>query len=107
MNLADKKCVACRKGAKPLAADKAKEFLKHLSRWSISEDGAWLLKAFKFKNFAQALAFANHVGEIAEAQNHHPDIMLGWGYVNVRLQTHAAGGLHENDFILAAKIDTL
>jgi 4a-hydroxytetrahydrobiopterin dehydratase len=107
MNLADKTCIACRKGAKPLATDKAKALLKHLSRWSISEDGVWLLKAFKFKNFAQALAFANQVGEIAEAQNHHPDIMLGWGYVNVRLQTHAAGGLHENDFIVAAKIDAL
>ena len=59
----------------------------------------------KFKNFMAALAFVNKIGEIAEAEGHHPDIGVGWGYCNIRVQTHAIGGLHENDFILAAKIN--
>lgn len=105
MNLSSQHCVPCRKGTAPLPRAEAQAKLAHLPGWSLSEDGAWLLKSFSFPDFAQALAFVNRAGAIAEAENHHPDLELGWGYVRVRLQTHAAGGLHENDFIVAAKIE--
>lgn len=70
-------------------------------------DDHHLTKQFKFPDFRSALAFVNKVGEIAESEGHHPDITLGWGKVSIMLWTHAAGGLTENDFILAAKIDQL
>ncbi len=105
MNLLKKGCIACREGTQALSAKEAVELLKQLSGWEISRDGKWLQKSYKFKNFVQAIAFVNRVGDIAEQENHHPDIKLGWGYADISLQTHAAGGLHENDFIVAAKID--
>jgi 4a-hydroxytetrahydrobiopterin dehydratase len=107
MTLSQKECVECKEGTKPLPPEKAQALLKEIPGWGIAPDGKWLVKAYKFKNFAQALAFTNKVGDIAEEQGHHPDLGLGWGYVNIRLQTHAAGGLHENDFILAAKIEKI
>ncbi len=105
MGLSQKECVPCKGGIEALGGARAKELLKELSSWQISEDGKWLTKSYKFKNFVQALAFVNKVGDVAEREKHHPDLTLGWGYVGVKLQTHAVGGLHENDFILAAKID--
>ncbi len=107
MKLSQKHCIPCRKGTTALSADEAKALLGEISGWHISADGKWLKKSYAFSNFAQALAFANSVGSVAEAESHHPDIALGWGYVNISLQTHSAGGLHENDFILAAKIDSI
>lgn len=107
MSLSAKKCMPCEKGTSALPTDKAQALLKEISGWRIAEEGKWLLKSYKFKNFVTALAFVNKVGELAEEQGHHPDIGLGWGYVDIRLQTHAAGGLHENDFIMAAKIETI
>jgi 4a-hydroxytetrahydrobiopterin dehydratase len=70
-------------------------------------DGRQLKRDFKFPDFTQALAFTNRVGEIAEGQNHHPDIHLTYGRVGVEFSTHSAGGLTESDFILAAKVDEL
>lgn len=105
--LEKKSCVPCEGGLPVVTPDKAKEMLGELKDWSISADGKWLEKKFIFKNFVLALAHVNRVGEIAEAEGHHPDLALGWGYVHIRLQTHAIGGLHENDFILAAKIDKI
>jgi len=105
MFLAQKKCIPCDKGASALSPQEAQVLLGNLSGWTISDK--WLKKSYKFKNFVQALTFVNKVGEVAEGENHHPDMELGWGYVNIRLQTHSVGGLHENDFILAAKIDAL
>jgi 4a-hydroxytetrahydrobiopterin dehydratase len=107
MGLAQQKCIPCEKGTAPLPADKAKAMLKDISGWHIAGDGKWLIKKYKFKDFMTALAFVNTVGELAQEQGHHPDIKLGWGYVEIHLQTHAAGGLHENDFILAAKIEKI
>jgi 4a-hydroxytetrahydrobiopterin dehydratase len=107
MSLFSRKCVACNKNSTAISSCEANALLQELSGWTISGDGKWLEKSYKFKNFVQALDFTNKVGKVAEAQNHHPDIMLGWGYVNIKLQTHAVGGLHENDFILGAKIDAL
>lgn len=79
--------------------------LEELPGWSL-RDGA-LFRRLEFADFATALAFANEIGQIAEEEGHHPDLRLGWGYVEVELSTHAIAGLSENDFILAAKISKL
>ena len=105
MTLSERECIPCRKGTVPLSAEAAQALLKEIPGWHIVEDEKWLEKNYTFKNFSDALRFVNLVGETAERQHHHPDITLGWGYTGIRLQTHAAGGLHENDFILAAKLD--
>ena len=65
----------------------------------------FITKNFKFNNFLESHSFVNKVGEIAEQEGHHPDIWFGWGYANIKIQTHAINGLHESDFVLAAKID--
>ena len=91
----------------PLFRTKAEEYLKDISDWSLSEDAKKISKTFTFKNFKEALGFANKVGDIAEAEGHHPDMLVGWGKVHIELTTHAIGGLSENDFIVAAKIDEL
>lgn len=106
MSLTAKKCIPC-EGANPLPTEYLAPLMKQVPQWSLSADGKWINRKFAFRNFANALAFVNKVGELAEEEGHHPDIELGWGYANVKLQTHAAGGLHENDFIMAAKIDEI
>ena len=106
-DLASKSCVPCQGGAKALSAEEAKSLLKETPGWEISTDGKWLTRKFKFKNFVEAMAFVNKAGEVAEKEQHHPDIDLGWGYANFKLQTHDVGGLHQNDFILAAKINLI
>lgn len=105
MKLARKRCIPCQGGLPRLTLKAAKGLLKELAGWKLSRDGKWLNKSYKFKNFVAALKFVNAVGELAEKEGHHPDIAFGWGYADVKLQTHAIGGLHENDFILAAKMD--
>lgn len=105
--LAQKKCVACEGGTAPLTKDEASVFLKQLNAWTLSGDARWISKEFKFKDFAEAMKFANVVGDIAESEGHHPDMQVSWGKVVVELTTHAIDGLSENDFILAAKIDRI
>ena len=100
-------CTPCREGVAPLDEAAARTFLADLPDWLLAEDAKRISRNFRFKNFAQALAFVNEVGAIAEAEGHHPDIAFGWGYASISLQTHKIDGLHENDFILAAKIDAL
>lgn len=107
MSLANETCVECHGGVDPLNADDAASLQNDVPEWEISEDVSRISRRFLFKNFAESLAFVNQVGELADAQNHHPDILMGWGYAHISLQTHAIGGLHKNDFILAAKIDAL
>lgn len=108
MNLAGKKCIPCEGSAPPFGEEKIKEYLPELkTRWLVLE-GKKLRQDFTFKNFAEAIAFINKVAEIAESEGHHPDILLhGWNKVRLELATHAVGGLSENDFILAAKIESL
>ncbi len=103
-DLAARRCVPCRKGTPPLDAAAAGCLLVQIPGWEIRE-GKRLERLFRFQDFAAALAFTNRVGAIAEAQDHHPDLHLSWGRVRVVLWTHVAGGLTENDFILAARID--
>jgi len=104
--LAGKHCTPCREGMAPLPEYAAARLLDELDGWAIT-DGPRLTKRWKFRDFASALAFVNRIGAIADAEDHHPDIALGWGRVEVELWTHAAGGLTDNDFIVAARIETV
>lgn len=107
MTLVNQKCVPCEGGVDPLSASEATTLLKETPEWNVSADTKKIMRAFSFKNFAEALAFANKIGAIAEEQGHHPDLHVEWGRVTVVLSTHAIGGLSVNDFILAAKIDAI
>jgi 4a-hydroxytetrahydrobiopterin dehydratase len=103
MAYADRKCVACTAGAAPIGRDQARRMLEDLPGWGLSEDGRRIQRKFTFPDFAAAMSFAGRVGEIAESEDHHPEITFGWGYCTVTFWTHKIGGLHENDFLLAAK----
>ena len=107
MDLTQKKCVACEGDVPPLNKIEAEVLLKQTPEWQVSDDAKWLSREFKFKNFAEALSFTDKVGQISESEGHHPDIEMGWGYVRIKLTTHAIKGLSENDFIVAAKTDQL
>ena len=102
--LTSRSCVPCRRGTPRLTPEQIAALLPQLDGWTV-EDQRKLTKAYRFRDFATALAFVNRVGEVAEAEGHHPDLYLSWGKVGVELLTHAIGGLSENDFILAAKLD--
>ena len=103
--LAARTCQPCREDSPPVPEAERKALLDQLPGWTVeSVEGMDQLAApFRFPNFAAALAFANRVGELAEAADHHPRIVLEWGAVEVRWWTHSIGGLHENDFIMAAR----
>jgi len=106
-NLTGKKCVPCTGEVKPLRGEAICLLARHVSKgWKVIDENR-LERDFNFIDFAEALAFVNKVGALAEAEKHHPDILLSWGKVKITLYTHKINGLHENDFILAAKIDTL
>lgn len=105
MSLAERKCVPCEGGVMPLFRPRAEELLKEVPGWTLAADGKSISREYQFPDFAHALAFVNRVGVVAETEGHHPDIDLRWGRVGVTLSTHSIGGLSENDFILAAKID--
>jgi len=106
-SLLDKKCVPCEGGVPPLTPSQVQDLMKEVKGWSV-RDNKEISKEFKFKNFKEAVAFINKVGEVAEQEGHHPDINLhNWNKVTFTLSTHAINGLSENDFILAAKIDNL
>ena len=103
--LASKQCVPCKKGTPPLTGKELERLTGQLGNgWQVVE-GHHLEKEYKFPNFVDALAFTNRVGEIAEAQGHHPDIFLTWGKVRLTIWTHSINGLSESDFILGAKAD--
>jgi len=105
--LAEKECIPCKGGIPPLKGQALAELLKKLgNNWEVINEHH-LEKEFTFKNFRDALAFTNKVGEEAEQQRHHPDIGLSWGRVKVTIWTHKIDGLTESDFILAAKIDRI
>jgi 4a-hydroxytetrahydrobiopterin dehydratase len=105
--LANKQCVPCTKGAEPLKEQEIEGLGKELDPdWHVVGKHH-LERQFAFGDFRQALDFVNEVGELAEEQGHHPDVYLGYGKVRIQLWTHKINGLHENDFILAAKIDAL
>jgi len=107
MELSQKRCVPCEGGTIPLTREEADIFLKQVDGWALSPDAKKIEKNLKFKNFVEAVAFVNTITSIAEEEGHHPDLRVSWGKVVVELTTHAIGGLSENDFILAAKIDAI
>jgi 4a-hydroxytetrahydrobiopterin dehydratase len=105
--LAKQHCVPCRGGTPPLAADAQQRLLRELDAgWQI-QDGHHLHKEYGFKNFVDALAFVNHVAQVAEEEGHHPDVFLAWGKVRLTIWTHVIDGLTESDFVLAAKADAV
>src|SRR5246127_3951457 len=105
--LAEKTCTPCRGGMPPLARHEALRFQKQAPDWELRDDARRIERTFRFHNFREALAFVQQVGELAESEGHHPDISFGWGRATVSLSTKKIKGLHENDFIMASKIDRM
>ena len=107
MNLRDKTCVPCRGGVPPMTGEAALAMMDQVPGWELIDAGTKLRRTLSTPNFVRAQAIAIEVGELAEAEAHHPDICYGWGYCTVIFYTHKIGGLHENDFIMAAKVNQL
>ena len=108
--LIKKKCIPCEGGVIPFDISEIHKYQKKVDGWDIAEDNNkifFLNKKFKFKNFLDSQNFINKVGDVSEDEGHHPDILFGWGYAEIKITTHAIEGLSENDFILAAKIDMI
>lgn len=106
-DLASRKCVPCEGGTPALDAEQARKLLAELHGWRLNEAATAISRSFAFKGFAKAVEMANLAAWLGNSQNHHPDIRFGWGYCEVSFTTHAAGGLTENDFICAARLDVL
>ncbi len=105
-DLLHKKCVACEgKGIKPFDRAEAEDYLAQTKGWVLSADAKQISKEYKFKDFKEAMIFVKRVADIAEDEGHHPDIHISYNKVLLELSTHAIGGLSENDFIVAAKVD--
>ena len=105
--LTQKACTPCKGGIPPLTEGEAKALHTQVPDWDMADGARRIERAYRFRNFGEALAFVQKVGELAEAEGHHPDIRFGWGYAIISLETKKIKGLHENDFIMAAKIDQL
>ncbi len=103
-DLAAKSCIPCREGAPAITGDALAQLAKQIPEWSVVDEHH-LLRDFRFPDFKTALDFVNRAGAIAEAEGHHPDLLLSWGSVQAKIYTHKIGGLSESDFILAAKLD--
>tara|TARA_B100000809_G_scaffold227241_1_gene239454 strand:+ start:112 stop:447 length:336 start_codon:yes stop_codon:yes gene_type:complete len=109
-DLHQKNCIPCRGGVLPFDTSEIHKYLKKVDGWDVKNDNNeyyYLEKNFTFKNFLESQKFVNKVGNIAESQAHHPDIIFGWGYAKIKIFTHKIKGLVESDFILAAKIDKI
>lgn len=106
--LTQKHCIPCESGDPPVSDEKEEELHKHVSNWLLLRDGTHRLRRqFTLKNFKEAIVFVNKIAEVAETEGHHPDIYIFYNKVQIDLFTHAVGGLSENDFIMAAKIDAV
>ena len=109
-DLSKKKCVPCEGNIPAFDYNEIHKYLKKVDGWDVKkneQENYYLFKEFKFNNFVDSQKFVNLVGVISEQENHHPDIMFGWGYAKIKISTHAIKGLAESDFILAAKIDKI
>ncbi len=105
-NLLKKKCVPCEGGdIDPFLPEEARNYMPDVPEWNLSPDVKSISRDFKFKDFIGAVNFVNNIADIAEEEGHHPDIDIRYNKVHLDLSTHAIGGLSENDFIVAAKID--
>lgn len=106
--LTQKQCVPCEGGVPALSAKEVQQYLKQLhSGWLVNPASTEIRRAFEFKDFYRTMSFVNAVAHIANREDHHPDLEVGYNYCRIRYSTHAIKGLSENDFICAAKIDTL
>lgn len=108
MKLNQKKCLPCRGDVPPFTREQIDEYLKYLTDWKVlinEKKGFYLSRVYNFSNFEQSLSFINKVSNVAEEENHHPDLKFGWGYAEVNIFTHKINGLTISDFILASKID--
>jgi 4a-hydroxytetrahydrobiopterin dehydratase len=105
--LAEKTCTPCRGGVPPLTRQEVARFHPQAAEWQVLDDAHRIERKFKFPDFRAALDFVHQVGELAETEGHHPDVSFGWGHATVSLQTKKIKGLHENDFIMAAKVDRI
>lgn len=106
--LTEKKCLPCEGGIPPMPPEEAERLLAQLSsEWRLSPDGRELQREFVFKDFYRTMSFVNALAHVANREDHHPDLAIGYNYCRVRYTTHAVNGLTENDFICAAKIDRL
>lgn len=108
MDLSFKKCISCKVGTPPMPKDKAPLYLDQVPNWQLVEDKVMKInREFRFRNFKESMTFVNRVAILAEEEGHHPDIYIFYNKVRLELFTHAAGGLSENDFIMAAKINQI
>jgi 4a-hydroxytetrahydrobiopterin dehydratase len=105
--LADKTCTPCRGGIPPLTPQEAEQYHAHTPEWSLRDETTRIERTYRFRNFAEAFAFVQKAGQLAETEAHHPDISFGWGYATISLRTKKIKGLHENDFIIAVKLDRI
>lgn len=105
--LAQKSCTPCQGGVPKLATEAAETLRAEVPEWKLREAPDRIERTFRFADFAGAFALVSKVAALAEDEGHHPDIAFGWGYATITLYTHKIKGLHENDFIMAAKIDQL
>ena len=106
-SLVSKSCTPCRGGIPPLSREEVEAHHRQTPEWAILDEARRIERTFNFKNFAVAFAFVQRAGELAESEGHHPDISFGWGYATLSFQTKKIKGLHENDFIMAAKLDEI
>ena len=105
--LAEKACTPCRGGIPPLNRDEAEYFHEQAPDWALVDEATRIERTYRFNNFREAFAFVERAAALAEAEGHHPDIGFGWGFATVSLRTKKIRGLHENDFIMAAKLDRI
>ena len=106
--LNEMKCLPCEGGVEPLTPARARELMPQLhADWDLAQDARSIRREFKFKDFYRTMSFANALAHIANLEDHHPDLEVGYGYCRVMFSTHAIKGLSENDFICAAKIDLI
>lgn len=107
-SIEDKHCVPCEGGVCPLNSQSTLDFMRELhAEWQVSSDNKQIFRDFRFKNFYQTMSFVNAIAWMANLENHHPDLEVGYNHCLVRYSTHAINGLSENDFICAAKVDAL
>ncbi len=105
--LHSKRCLACEAGVKPLNREDIAKLAAHLPAWEVNADAVRISRRFTFKNFYQTMGFVNAIAWMANLENHHPDLEVGYNYCVVHYTTHAIQGLSENDFICAAKVDVI
>ena len=104
--LTEKHCIPCEVGTQPFDRETIDGLLPMVPKWKL-ENSAKIVRSYRFGNFVEAMRFINEVADVAEAEGHHPDIFVSYNYVRISLTTHNIGGLSENDFIMAAKIDEI